>query len=583
MFTRLAGVSVFATVSACLPPPTPPDPIEVTDIAVDVEASHIDGAFTLAGGGFPAGPDEYGDVELRGAHAEDSLMLGQTSDQHYDAFVVNGSYDFRYRFGLGGAVVPANQIANIINNRAIAGNAAIPIDVGAVAISATFTLNGAPFPGSPYERAKFYLEAVGGGSLIPLGESHIASPPARVVPGTYHVLYAHQTGTLVPINRRSRVLQNVVLDTSQQLQVNVVASPLRVSFTLNGSPFPNSEYDDATFHLRDELTRMETEVLNSHDDPTSVFAIDGTYDVIYRHETAGQAINVSPINAAAVLIDNFLLNNGGAIAHDVKAVTIDASVTLNDGPFQDSEYEDGNILLYDPRTNTDTELGNTHDPFTDLVLIPGTYDVLFSHETGAQVPQNHRGIVAKDEAITNANLNVNVVGVQVGADITLNGSPFPNSEYEDANFFLSDLLGSEDILLGNSHDLDDDVSVMVLPGTYDLYYRHETGDAVPANGNHRILASQVLTTSTTLSANLETRRVRLAATLNDAPFPVDPSSSASIFARTREGDDVLMLETHGVQHTPLLIRGDYELYYMHTTGLDVPRNPWTKVDEVAVN
>jgi hypothetical protein len=70
---------------------------------------------------------------------------------------------------------------------------------------------------------------------------------------------------------------------------------------------------------------------------------------------------------------------------------------------------------------------------------------------------------------------------------------------------------------------------------------------------------------------------------NHAPFPNAPASSAEIFARTNEGDDVLMLQTHGVEHTPLLIRGDYELYDKHTTGLDVPRNPWTKVGDVAVD
>lgn len=576
MITRIPGVLVIAAVSACVPPPEP----EVTDLAINVEASQITGPFTLAGGAFPLDQSEIGEIALHGAHAEDLLVLGQTVDQDYDMFVVNGPYDVRYRFGAGGAVVPTNETAEVISDRAIVGDAAIPVDVGAVAISATFTLNGGAFPASYYDNAIFYLEPVGSDALIRLGVTHLPNDPVMVVPGTYHVIYDHHQGTISPINRRARVQENVVLTANQQLRVDVVASSLRLSFTLNGAPFPNSEYDDANFYLRDSLTGAESLLKNSHEETPSVIAIDGTYDVIYRHETGSQV----PINTAAVVVNDFALSSGGALAHDIIAVTIDASVTLNNGPFPVSEYDDANILLYDPQTNTDTELGNTHSPFSDLVLIPGTYDVLYSHETGDDVPQNVRGIVAADVAIANANLEINVAGIEVGADITLDGEAFPVSEYDDATFVLSGAQSDDAIVLGNSHD--QDPSVMVLPGSYDLYYRHETGDEVPRNRNHRLLADQVLVSDTTLSTNIETRLVRLSATLNDAPFPAGPAgvlNTARIFARTGQDDDVLMVRTHGIPFTAMLITGDYELYYEHVTGSGVPRNPWAQVGQASID
>lgn len=565
--------TTFDTIGVGQPPaPLPP----LTEIAVNVVASQVTGPITLNGGAFPANQYEWGELVMQGAHPEDLVVLGPSWDQGYETFVVNGPYDVEYDFRNGGGVVPQNELAALISDRVIDGGVALPIDVRAVEVSAVFSLNGSPFPASQYDRAKFFLQPEGSEALIFLGDSHLANDPVRVVPGSYHVIYEYQTGSLCPINKGARVQQSVAINSDSQLRVNVRASTLRVMVTLDGNPFPSSQYNDANFYLRDELTGSESWLMNSHDPVTSLMAIDGTYDVIYRHETGSQV----PINTAAVVLDNFVLSAGGALLHDVKSVTIDAEVTLNGFPFEASEYQDGILALYDARTSTDTVLGNTHSPFQDLVLIPGTYDVLYSRETGNEVPQNTRGRVATAVAITNTDLKINVQGLQASVSLTLNGGAFPATEYDDAHLFLSGVQSDAAIDVGNTHD--QVLSVMVLPGTYELLYRHESGADVPRNGNYPVLVDQVLTKDTLLSRDLQARYVRLAATLNDAPFPKSVFNTGRIFARSRAGDDVLLLRTHGVQDTPMLITGDYELSYAHTKGSTVPLNPQAKVGQVTI-
>jgi hypothetical protein len=456
--TRLVGLLSIAALAACDPetkieyvqvpgPPGPgdvpeaPPPEQITDLALNVDASQVTGAITLKGGAFPIDQFERGKIRLYGAHAQDFFDLAGTNAQSYGVLVVNGTYDFRYLFEKGGVVVPTNGFAEIIGDRAIGSDGAIPVDVGAVVVTPTFTLNGGAFPASNYDGAKFYLKPVGGTERILLGESQLANGPVRVVPGSYDVIYDYKFGDVSPISKGARVMANVALSQDGPLAVDVVSSSLRLTFKHNGNAFPLSQYDDANFYLRDKVSGEESWLMNSHAPVSSVNAIDATYDVIYRHETGDQV----PINRAAVIVENFVLAAGGALAHDIVSVTINANVTLNGAAFPVSQYDDGNILLHVSKTNTDTELGNTHSPFTALVLIPGTYDVLYSHETGDDVPQNVRGKVAEGVVVSNAPLNVNVVGVQIDTNVTLNGAAFPASQYDDAKIKLSYLTTGQSV------------------------------------------------------------------------------------------------------------------------------------------
>ena len=181
--------------------------------------------------------------------------------------------------------MPTNESANVISDRAISGDAAIPVDVGAVAISAAFTLNGSAFPASQYDGAKFSPAARGErGTDLP-GDSHLTNDPVRVVPGNYHV---STTIELAPSPRstRGRACKRT-LPSRRTSSSRSTSSPARLPHVQpERQPVPEVRVQRRQLlHLRDETTGAESLLMNSHDAASSVMAIDGTYDVIYRHET----------------------------------------------------------------------------------------------------------------------------------------------------------------------------------------------------------------------------------------------------------------------------------------------------------
>lgn len=551
----------------------------VTQFSLDIPAGTVSGDLTLNGGAFPANAQESGELRAQGAHPEDRFFLGSTVNPQYSAILVDGSYDFLYAFKAGGAVVPENAQATVLDDLAVAGDATEDVDVSKVTVGATLELNGGPFPASVYDSGAIYLQPVGTADLILLGRTHLAVGTIRVVPGLYHVLYDHVTGDLVPINRLCRIQSDVDLAADTVLAIDVLAANLRASVALDGSPFPASQYEDADIVLRDAVTGADTPLFNTHDPIAGAMVIHGTYDVLYLHETGGSIV---PRNAAARLVDDLVIAGDTVVDHDIATVTVDMTVTHNGNAFPVSEYDDGNILLHDPATGSDTPLGNTHGPFDQIVLIPGTYDFYYSHETGADVPQNVRGQVAAGIAVVNPTLDLDVVSHLVGVNLTHNGNAFPVSQYDDANIDLVGAQSADPIFVGNTHD--GALSVRVLPGTYDLIYRHETGDAVPQNDRYRILAGQAINADAALAANVVSRKARLTATLNGAPFPMNQNvlNAGRIYAASTEGERVLMLQTHTTSSSLVLAAGDYEFFYEYAGGSSVPRNAWVKVGDGTV-
>ena len=82
----------------------------------------------------------------------------------------------------------------------------LAVNVATKKILPTFTLDGAPFPASQYERGDFLLRDATGDGLVSIGDSSVPPSPIVVIKGSYHVLYEHRSGgTTVPVNERARI------------------------------------------------------------------------------------------------------------------------------------------------------------------------------------------------------------------------------------------------------------------------------------------------------------------------------------------------------------------------------------------
>lgn len=84
------------------------------------------------------------------------------------------------------------------------------------------------------------------------------------------------------------------------------------------------------------------------------------------------------------------------------------------------------------------ELGDSYNlPFT-VNVIEGTYDLVYRHETGSAVPANAEAIILSDQEINQATPTAepDIPTILITPAYTLDGAPFPISEYDDANIYL---------------------------------------------------------------------------------------------------------------------------------------------------
>jgi len=340
------------------------------------------------------------------------------------------------------------------------------------------------------------------------------------------------------------------------------------NFSLNGDGFPASEYDDATFSLRDRITGDVFEIGNSHDQSYSVRIISGRYDVIYSVETSGDNV---PLNQNAVLMEDVALLESGTLDIPVTSYMVGGDMLLNGAPFPAVEYDDA-VLFLDSDTFGTLQLGNTHDgAFSQVSVLPGEYDIRYQAESPDTVPWNQWGLVGQ-VAISgnNPNMDINVQSISVNGTFKLNGALMPAVEYDDGNFFL-ETAGNDRVFLGSSHDQTFQKSI--LSGTYDVFWELESlGDTVPYNPRARI-RKDVEISGGTLAINMVTHSISGNFMLNGGAFPNSNQQTGRIILRdpSTSLNSPLAL-TYESSYDKHIIEADYKIIYQHVLGQDVPQN-----------
>jgi len=552
-----------------------PEPVS-TPLSIDVVASQVDGSFLLGGGAFPNPLYEIGILGLYDQSGASTVELGNSYEQGYDLMLVHGTYDSVYTYHAG-TQIPTNVAGTIESDIVVAGPATVDIDVPVATVQPQFLLNGGSFPASVYNHATFYLRPAGSEELIFLGESHIANDTVNVLPGTYDVIYEHAQGGLVPANQHATVMSDVIVSGNLPLVVDVAAVDARTSFTHNGAPFPQSQYVRAEFYLVD-ATGDEVFIGNSYDGPDTISIIGGLYDVEYRHQQGGSI----PLNAKTVVVAGLDLTSGGGVVVDVASFSLDINATLNGQPFPVSEYEDGVLELRDPANGSYSMLGNTHSPFAGLVVIPGTYDIAYSHETGSDVPLNVRGIVASAYGVAgDQQLDLDITAHSMSLALTMDTDAFPLSQYNYADILLTGSASSEDIMASSTKTQDE--PFLVLPGIYDVVYAcHQCSD-IPFNHYATILNDFDIGADGVIAKDIATVRLETTATLNGNPFPQSIYQSGIIFGELQAGDAVELTTTAATTDDVIVIAGDYTFYYQHANGDQVPVNTWAVVGQQTIS
>jgi len=471
------------------------------------------------------------------------------------------------------------------------------INVLSALVTPAYTLNDAAFEPSEYNDGNFILRSVtSAGDTLLLGSSHDANPAAvRVIQDTYDVLFRHETGSGVPQNVDARVQADEVVNGDRALSVNVRSWVITPSFAQNASAFPVSEYDDGVFYLQPGAGGERIFIGNSHTaSPDPVQVMQGIYDVIYSLETGGDLV---PGNQGAVVMADVSINADGPLDVDVTSVRFQFGATLDGAAFPASQYQTVRFFLRNTGTGDRVELGMSFELPVTLLVIEGTYDIVYQHVQGNDLPVNTDAVVASNIVIDSANSsqNIDIRSVAITPGFTLDGAAFPQDEYNDANFYLRAVNNKNDVMfLGASEiapvavrvinsDMDTDPGAgEVLLGAYDVLYRHESGEDVPQNTNAVVPGRNniALNVDQNLTVPMTSVNITGRFTLNSNNFPDDANNSVQFLLRdsSNDSDEFLFGFSDISNEAVKLIPGTYHVVMDHLDGNAVPQNKMHEVD-----
>jgi hypothetical protein len=443
-----------------------------------------------------------------------------------------------------------------------------PIQLEVVSFSGQYLLQGDSPPKLEYDDANLWLENTTTGDRVLLGNTHDETFAVRVTPGIYDIFYEVETpGDLVPHNSRVR-LKKVALFESLTQDIDIPVTRVSGALLIAGEVPPGEQYDDARILFRDYETGSEVLAGNTHDGEYDVNVVPGNYDIIYRVDTAGPIV---PRNDGAVLGTVSIEGDAFPYPIDIPSVPLSGEFMLDGVPPPASEYDDANVGLESVTAGT-VLLGNTHDLSYQLNVIPGDYQILYMHETGANVPQNQRARFGAVNVTEGGVMPIDIPQVLLSGSLTINGETPPASEFDDAVVHLQGV-GSDDLVfLGNTHD--GGYQVNVIPGDYDVYYAQETsGGTVPENKRARVLTGVPVDDDGVLDVDVQAVAISGSITLAGELPPASVYEDGSIYLRNTETDDAVLLgNTHLGNYMAIVVPGDYELFYVQEVGGDVPSN-----------
>jgi len=195
--------------------------------------------------------------------------------------------------------------------------------------------------------------------------------------------------------------------------------------------------------------------------------------------TNGDASPPPPTCETTIDVDHFDV--------DIPAVSVSGHITVNGA---EPGATTGFVYLRNTTTGDGVPLGSTgYDSYAPRLIVPGTYDV-FYRSNGADedddVPLNEAALVKSAVSITATGvLDVDIPAVSVSGHITVNGAePGATTGF----VYLRNATTGDGVPVGST-GYDSYAPRLIVPGTYDVFYRSngaDEDDDVPLNEAARI-------------------------------------------------------------------------------------------------
>jgi len=358
--------------------------------------------------------------------------------------------------------------------------------------------------------------------------------------------------------------------------IDVPAILLRGEFTVNGAdPLPYDAHR-GRIELRNDTLGV-VDLGSVHYGTYQAWIVPGVYDVVYLHEEG----DILPQNAETILMHDVALVVGGVWNIDIPSVLVMGDILVDGAPAPASVYENGHILFRDTETGASFPVGMSLDGSYMAMVIPGTYDVLWSRMLGgSQVPLNGAAVVAEDLVVAGlTEFDVDVPVVELTGTFKFNGAAPTTSVYENGEVLLRDNDTGDLVTLGQTRDRT--WSALIVPGTYDVVYRNLLGGSVaPANTFALVEENLDLTADGSVEIDIPVVTLQGDFTLDGAPFPASVYENAHLWLNGSEPDDLIDLGSSldgGYQLR--VVPGTYDVYYQDllANGL-VPENDWALVE-----
>jgi hypothetical protein len=446
---------------------------------LDLQTVVIGGAFSFDGVAAPQQATDHGRVWLRDAATGDEILLGTTSVGEYSAVVLPREYELHYEALTSGGTAPRNSgwFGTLqAQDSEIASN----IDIPTTTVSGSFNFDGAPAPANEIENGRVLLR--NGDQVVSLGETRYGTYEARVLPGSYEVVYEGLTGAdVAPANTRA-IVSTIYAQKNRPLEhhVDIPTIVIAGDITFNGAPAPADPTDDGFVVLRHPAGDEVVLGLTS----TGAYSrrvIAGSYEMYYVQDTSRQN---APRNTNARLKD--IVAEAGVVGDvDIPSVAVSGAITLAGATPPTSDYEDGHVFLRNLDTGDSVLLGNTRDGGYAAPVVPGQYEIVYVADDAAGPLPINTGAVIGDASIVQGepvDLAIDVPTLVLTGGVTVDGGAAPMTAVDIGNLFLVDAHTKDQLWLGNTFQ--GQYAQVITPGDYLVYYRVAASTGlVPQNAN----------------------------------------------------------------------------------------------------
>ncbi|MCX4240976.1 hypothetical protein [Paraliomyxa miuraensis] len=464
----------------------------------------------------------------------------------------------------------------------------LDVDIPTATVSATFLLDGEPFPRSIYEHGDIVLrdprsdDEVVLGSTLDGGTTH----DVKVIPGSYEIHYVRRAGGLeVPANASARVEAITLTEgDAASLVIDVHAIELHGALQMNGQAPPMAFYENGQVVLRNAATGDEVVLGDTYLGEYRALVIPGTYDLHYRRKLAdAEAPRNRDVRFGSLELGEHPLDQELAI--DIPVTLLSGTFMLDGGDPPPGAYESGRITLRDPVTHDEIVLGSTNEgSYEQLPIVTGTYDVVYRRLLGGnEVPVNS-GAVLGQVALSalGDTVDVNIETAIVNGTITVGGGPAPSDPTNDGLIILRNPDTGDEAVLGNTAN--GSYTRRVVRGTYDVHYRQETSSGgVPVNTNAK-LDSVDIQGGAGFDVDVPMVTVSAAVTVGGAQPPSSVFDDGLLYLLdATTGDTVLLGNTRMASLQRPVVPGTYDLVYVvEAAGPTMPINAKSVLDTVDI-